>query len=113
MPNLQKTLRAKFEEAERLAALIKTLPKESEEGAYAIRRRAVVADEVTRLMLQAEELLSPTQLARLKGEISGTQAGTIDLWANYRESEWRLPKFGGPGPGDDPPPRMSLKDFLS
>ena len=113
MPGLEKTLRAKFKEAEQLTAEIKALPKESEEGTYTIHRWAVVADEVTKLMLQAEEQLSPAQLARLKGEINGAQAGTIDLWAKYRESEWRLPKFGGPGPGDDLPPRMSLKDFLS
>lgn len=110
MPDLQTTLRAKFREAEALSARIRQLDRDSEEQKEAIFRWAVVGDEATRLMLQAEEQLSPAQLARLKAEISGE--GPQDLWAKYREAEWRTPKFGGPGPDDEPPPMVPIRDFL-
>jgi hypothetical protein len=110
MPNLQNTLRAKFQEAEALSARIRQLDRDSEEQKEAIFRWAIVGDETTRLMLQAEELLPPRDLARLKTEINGE--GPQDLWAKYREAEWRTPKFGGPGPGDEPPPMMPIRDFL-
>jgi hypothetical protein len=56
--------------------------------------------------------LSPAHLARLKANVNGIEAGTLDIWAKYRESEWRLPKFGAPGPGDEPPPMMPIRDFF-
>ncbi len=112
MASLQETLHAKLREAEQLVAEIRTLPQESEEGRYAVRRWAVVGDEVQRLMIQAEEQLSSAQLARLKAEVNGTEEGKIDLWAKYREGEWRLPKLGGPGPGDEPPPTVPIRDLL-
>jgi hypothetical protein len=64
-------------------------------------------------MIRAEEQLSVGQLAQLKAEINGQQAGKIDLWAKYRESEWRLPKFGALGPGDEPPPTIPIRDLLT
>jgi hypothetical protein len=103
------TLRAKLREAEQLAAQIQTLERNSEEQKAAIFRWAVVADEATKYIIQAEEQLSAAQLARLKAEVN---AEGRDLWTLYRQSEWRLPKFGGPGPGDEPPPRISLGDLL-
>jgi len=112
MPDLQETLKAKLKEAEQLVAEIRTLPRESEEGRYAIRRWAVVGDEAQKLMIQAEEQLSAAQLARLKAEISGLEVGAPDLWAKYRAGEWRLPKFGAPGPGDDPPPIVPIREFF-
>lgn len=112
MPSFQKMLQAKVQEAERLAAYIKMLPRESEEGKDALRRWAVVGDEVQRLMIQAEEQLSLARLARLKAEINGIEVGKIDLWAKYREGGWRLPKLGAPGPGDEPPPTVSLRDLF-
>jgi len=112
MASLQETLLAKLREAEQLVTEIQTLPQESEEGRYAVRRWAVVGDEVQKLMIQAEEQLPPAHLARLKAEINGTEPGKIDLWAKYREGEWRLPKFGAPGPGDEPPPMVSIRDLL-
>jgi hypothetical protein len=108
----QETLRAKLQEAERLAVWIKTLPKESEEGKDAIRRWAVVGDETQRLMIQVEEVLKPSQLVRLKAGINGIEAGQIDVWAKYRESEWRLPQLGAPGPSEEPPPVISMRDLL-
>lgn len=63
-------------------------------------------DEAQKLMIQAEEQLSPKELVRLRAKI------TLVLWAKYRESEWRLPKFGAPGPGDEPPPMVSLRDLF-
>ena len=112
MPSLQETLRAKIEEAERLAVQVKVLPEESEVGKDAIRRWAVVGDETQKLMLQAEERLSPAQLARLKAEINGIEVGATDIWSKYREGEWRLPQLGAPGPGDDPPPIVPIRDFF-
>jgi hypothetical protein len=113
MQSLQEAIMVKLAEAEQLAADIKTLPQESEEGNYAILRWAVVGDETQKLMIQAEEQLSPAQLARLQAEINiGREAGQIDRWRTYREGEWRLPKFGAPGPGDDPPPMVNLRDFF-
>lgn len=112
MVSLQETLRAKVQEAERLVAHIKMLPRESEEGKYAIRRWAVVGDEAQRLMLLAEEQLTPAQLVRLKAEINGIEVGARDLWAKYRDGEWRLPKLGAPGPGDEPPPSIPIRDLL-
>ncbi len=98
MASLQETLMAKFNEAEQLARDIRQMETDSEVQKAAIYRWAVVGDEATRLMIQAEEQLSPAQLARLKAEVNGE--GSRDLWAKYREAEWRIPKFGGPGPGD-------------
>lgn len=112
MPDLQETLRAKLKLAEQLVAHIRTLPKESEEGKYTIYRWAVIGDETQKLMIQAEEQLSPAQLARLKAEINGIEVGALDRWAKYREGEWRLPRFGAPGPGDEPPPIVPIRDFL-
>jgi hypothetical protein len=62
------------------------------------------------MIILAEEQLSAAQLARAKAEVNGE--GPTDLWAKYREGEWRIPKFGGPGPGDEPPPRMSIGDLF-
>lgn len=112
MPSFQEMLQAKVQEAERLAAHIKMLPRESEEGKDALRRWAVVGDETQRLMIRAEEQLSLAQLARLKAEVNGIEAGARDLWAKYREGEWRLPKLGAPGPGDEPPPMRPLRDLF-
>lgn len=113
MQSLQEAIMVKLAEAEQLAADIKTLPQPSEESNYAILRWAVVGDETQKLMIQAEEQLSPAQLARLQAEINtGREAGQIDRWRTYREGEWRLPKFGAPGPGDDPPPLISIRDLF-
>lgn len=112
MPDLQNTVRAKVQEAEALSARIRQLDRDSEEQKAEILRWAVIGDEVTRLLIQAEEQLSLAQLARLKAEINGTEPGQIDLWAKYREAEWRLPKFGAPGPGDEPPPMVPIRDLL-
>jgi hypothetical protein len=103
-------LMAKLSEVEQLSARIRVLEEDSEEQRELIYRWAVVGDEVTRSMIQAEEQLTPVQLLLLKAEVNGN--GLLDLWAKYRESEWRVPRFGGPGPGDDPLPTMSLRDFL-
>lgn len=111
MPLLQKTLVAKLMEAEQLNEQIRMLPK-SEKGAETILRWAVVADEVKALMIQAEEQLPLARLSRLKAEINGIEPGQIDRWAWYREEEWRLPKFGAPGPGDEPPPTIPIRDLL-
>lgn len=43
--SLQKMVLAKLAEAEDLVAAIKMLPRESEEGAYAIHRWAAVGDD--------------------------------------------------------------------
>ena len=112
MSGLQNKVRTKVQEAEELSARIRQLDRDSEEQKAEIMRWAVVGDEATRLIMQAEEQLSAGQLARLKAEINGREAGKIDLWAKYRESEWRLPKLGGPGPGDEPPPMVPIRDFL-
>lgn len=112
MSDLQHTVRAKVQEAEALSARIRQLDRDSEEQKAEIMRWAVVGDEATRLLIQAEERLSAGQLAQLKAEINGLQAGKIDLWAKYRESEWRLPRFGAPGPGDEPPPMIPIRDLL-
>jgi vacuolar-type H+-ATPase subunit I/STV1 len=112
MSGLQNRVRAKVQEAEALSARIRQLDRDSEEQKAEIMRWAVVGDEATRLIIQAEERLSAGQLAQLKAEINGTEPGQIDLWAKYRESEWRLPKFGAPGPGDEPPPTVPIRDLL-
>ena len=109
MPDLRTTLRAKFREAEALSARIRLLDQDSEEQKEVIFRWAVVGDETTKLMIQAEEQLSSERLAHLKQEIN--RSGQ-DRWAHYRGSEWRIPKFGGPGPGDNPPPTVPLRDLL-
>jgi hypothetical protein len=106
----REALLAKVHEAEQLSARIKQLEQDSEEQKMTILRWAVIADESTKLMIQAEEQLSPAQLVRVKAEVN---IQGQDLWTLYRQSEWRLPKFGGPGPGDEPPPRISLRDLLS
>jgi hypothetical protein len=98
---------AKLREAELLAERIRTLAEESDERTYAILRWAVVGDETAKLMIQAEEQLAPVQLAHLKAEVNGK--GSTDLWRTYRESEWRLPKFGASGPGDEPPLTVERK----
>jgi hypothetical protein len=107
---LQQTLAAKLQEAERVSAQIRQLETDSEEQKEAIFRWAVLGDEVKKMIIQAEEQLSAAQLARVKAEVNG--AGPTDLWAKYREDEWRVPKFGGPGPDDEPPPRMSIGDLF-
>ncbi|MBA2392832.1 MAG: hypothetical protein H0V70_08800 [Ktedonobacteraceae bacterium] len=113
MVSLQEAIIAKVAEAEQLVVDIKALAQDSEESNYAILRWAVVSDETQKLMIQAEERLSPAQLARLQAEINvGREAGQIDRWRTYREGEWRLPKFGAPGPGDEPPPLVNLRDFF-
>ena len=109
MPDLHNTLRAKLREVEALSAHIRQLDRDSEEQKEAIYRWAVIGDELTKLMIQAEELLPSEQLARLKDDIN---VGGQDLWAKYRESEWRMPRFGAPGPGDEPPPMMPIRDLL-
>src|SRR5216684_658326 len=96
---LEDTLQAKLKEAEKLSAQIKQLDQESEEFTATILRWAVVGDETTALMIQAEEQLSPGRLAHLKAKINGLEVGVPDLWAKYRQSPWRLPRFGAPGPG--------------
>jgi hypothetical protein len=110
MPELQITLQAKFKEAEALSSFIRQSGRDSEEQTEAIFRWAVVGDETTRLMLQAEEQLSSAQLARLKAEINGE--GPRDMWSKYREAEWHLPKFGAPGPKDEPPPMVPIRNFF-
>lgn len=104
----QETLLGKLREAEQPTVRIRQLATDSQEQTMAILRWAVVGDETTKFMIQAEEQLSPAKLARLKAEING--GGPQDLWAKYRESAWRMHAFGGPGPGDEPPPTRSLKD---
>jgi len=99
---LENTLQAKLKEAEAISAQIKQLDQDSTEQTMLILRWAVVGDETTALMLQAEEQLSPGRLARLKAKINGLEVGAPDLWTKYRKAQWRLPKFGAPGPGDDP-----------
>ncbi len=112
MISLQEMLVAKLTGAEQLVAEIRTLPQVSEEGRYAVCRWAIVGDETQKLMIQVEEHGSSAPLARLKAEINGTEAGKIDLWATYRQGEWRFPKCGAPGPGDEPPPMVLIRDLL-
>lgn len=106
----RKRLVATFAEAEALSVQIRQMERDSEGQKTAIYRWAVLGDEVHQQMLAAEEELSPVGLLLLKAEINGQ--GQDDRWAHYREGQWRLPQFGGPGPGDDPPPRMRLGEFL-
>ncbi len=101
---------ATFAEAEVLSMQIRQMKRDSEGQKAAIYRWAVLGDEVHQQMLAAEEVLSPVDLLRLKAEINGQ--GPDDWWAHYREGQWRLPLFAGPGPGDEPPPRMRLGEFL-
>jgi hypothetical protein len=96
-------------EAEQLSAQIPHLDRDSASQKEAIYRWAVVGDEVRRLLMQAEEQLSVGEMGLLYPLVN---KGGKNLYTKYREGEWRIPRLGGPGPGDDPPPLTSLRDLL-
>ena len=94
---LEETLQAKLKEAEALAAQVKQQGDHDGAAQTAlILRWAVIADEVTALMLQAEEQLPPARLAHLKAKLAA-------YWPSYRKAPWRLPQFRTPPPNNDIP----------
>lgn len=105
----QERLLALIGEAEQLSAAIPDMERDSSEQKEAIYRWAVVGDEVRRMLMLAEEQLTLGQMNRLYPLVN---RGGKNLYPKYREGEWRLPRFGAPGPGDPPPPRRPLRDLF-
>ena len=78
----EKPMCTTIEEAERLAASFERMP-EGQEQMRLIYRWAETADTVALMMVQAEEQLSPQELARLQHEVNG---GDGERWDRYRRN---------------------------
>jgi hypothetical protein len=75
-------LLATIREAEELAGQVDAL-REGQEQTRLIYRWAEIADEVALLMVMAEEVLPPDELAELRGVVNGQD---VLRWEKYRRN---------------------------
>jgi hypothetical protein len=90
----QEELLTTINEAQSLAAQMKTLPKGPERNLLVLRW-AAVADQVTNLMILAEEMLLHDKLTDLQNLINQEDQS---CWDKYRANPGRLEKLTGQDP---------------
>ena len=106
---LPETLLAKMDEADTLAAAIRTI-EPGEERLMHIIRWALVADEAMALIIQAEEILSEQALHDLRICVNANQP---ERWSVYRTGDRRIKAITGKELWEHPMFTTSLGELLN
>ena len=106
---LPETLLAKIDEADILAATIRTIGL-GEERLIHVIRWALVADEAMALIILAEEILSEQALHDLRTRINANQP---ERWSVYRTDDRRMKAITGKELWEHPMFTTSLGELLN